>query len=483
MKKKNDISGDKELEKLLKDKMNELSSTVDCFDRISAKAFPERASDFSDSEFTVSDLENVTGRRRAAPVLKWTAAAAALALCIGVIPNTRLGQEFLANMGSSEENPYRSIISEIKAETEEHTYKVYDMTLSEYSAADVMVTPLYSCPFEAGTADDINVRVFVRSINGIPTNQIYAVEYAGDYSEANFLAAAKSKAEFTDTDIEALGDSLKFGSGSEVLTAVNVFFKDNGGEFVNKQGNIVTVASFDYSHIFKDENETRLLSTQVLYSNEIEAPEVYYYDMITTRYDSETLDFSAVQLPDRTELWECSVNFDGSDAMPEKDSSTFIRADYFNYDPRAEERGFSFSWYEPYTVAAETYADDSLHVLNCEESGVTHSCLAPADSAAKLNMRMYLTYGNYFTYSSQSDPTLDIIIEDTDSRIAIHKDDLKTKYVILSEAEAEREREMAEYAQREREMAEESERYQKTSEEAEIQRQKAEEALRQIFKG
>ena len=70
MKKKNDIVGEQEFEKHLKEKMNELSSSVKCFDKISSRAFPEKDSDFSDSECTVIDLENVTGRHRAAPFQK-----------------------------------------------------------------------------------------------------------------------------------------------------------------------------------------------------------------------------------------------------------------------------------------------------------------------------------------------------------------------------------------------------------------------------
>ena len=34
-----------EFEKLIKDKMNELSSSVDCFNKISEKAFPEKNQD------------------------------------------------------------------------------------------------------------------------------------------------------------------------------------------------------------------------------------------------------------------------------------------------------------------------------------------------------------------------------------------------------------------------------------------------------
>ncbi|HOR21989.1 MAG TPA: hypothetical protein PLY43_04645, partial [Ruminococcus sp.] len=70
---------DQEFQELLKKKMNELSDSVDCFDKISARAFPKDQLDFSAGEFTVSDLENVTGRKRRLPALKWAAIGAAAA--------------------------------------------------------------------------------------------------------------------------------------------------------------------------------------------------------------------------------------------------------------------------------------------------------------------------------------------------------------------------------------------------------------------
>ena len=170
--KDNRINGESDLEKELRDKMSELSSNVDCFEKISARAFPDRDQDFSDSEFTVSDLENVTGRRRAVPVLKWVSVAAAAVVCLGVLPRTALFQNFMSDLGTDANTKYRGIISEIQNETEVHDYKVYDLTLSEYIADDVLISPIYSCPFEAEETDGINVRVFVREIEGVPTNRI-----------------------------------------------------------------------------------------------------------------------------------------------------------------------------------------------------------------------------------------------------------------------------------------------------------------------
>ena len=161
MKDKN-IKGDPEFEKKLRDKMKELSSNVDCFDKISARAFPENDSDFSDSEFTVSDLENVTGRHRAAPILKWVAAAAAVVICLGVLPKTAFVQDFLSNFRKDGDDKYRQIVSEILSETEEHTYDIYDMTLKEYIAYDILVDPLFLHAISSFSYENQGNGLFIR---------------------------------------------------------------------------------------------------------------------------------------------------------------------------------------------------------------------------------------------------------------------------------------------------------------------------------
>lgn len=157
--KKNDFSSDQEFEKILKEKMNELSASVDCFDKISARAFPEKDSDFSECGFTVSDLENVTGKRRFPPVLRWVSAAAAIVLCIGVIPKTAIINSLRDPAEkSSGKSTYTRLLSEIKDETQSGSYYICDLSLDDYISRDVLVTPLYSCPFEESN-EDMNVRL------------------------------------------------------------------------------------------------------------------------------------------------------------------------------------------------------------------------------------------------------------------------------------------------------------------------------------
>ena len=434
--KDNRINGDWEHEDELRDKMSELSSNLECFDKISARAFPEKDQDFSDSEFTVSDLENVTGRRRAVPVIKWVSIAAAAVVCIGVLPRTMFFQEFLSDLGTDTNKKYRNIISELQTETESHDYKVYDLSLIDYIADDVLISPIYSCPFEAEETDGINVRVFIREIDGVPTNQIYAVEYAGDYSEANYLAAAESRAKFTEDDIDRLGDMrLEANDNEAYMAACNAFTGDKYCLLIDKDGKRATAASYSFVSYFKEDKDVMAVNTQVLYCNyqdtdkvyrdiETEESEKYYYDVMMTCYDSKSDSYVEFELPEADKLWNTSLNYDGSNAMPKENKSAFNKKDFFANTAECD-NDKTLSWYVPYVLADEALVDDEIQTMQLGLPTVTNDFKTPADSSMKLAMRMYEPYMTHFVYSSQSDPTITINIEGRNEQIVVHSGNIK----------------------------------------------------------
>lgn len=478
MKKKNDIVGDQEFEQLLKDRMNELSSSVDCFDKISARAFPEKDSDFSDSEFTVSDLENVTGRRKTVPVLKWTAAAAAIVLFVGILPKTAFVQEFLSNIGGDNNNQYRSILAEISTETNEHTYKIYDMTLKDYIEKDVLVTPFYNCPFDEMDKDGINVRVYVRMIHDYPTNQIYAVEYKGDYNSGNILAAADSKAKFSDEEVSSIDfESGFYDSDNDTRSAISSWFTSSKADAVmDNDGNAVFLASYSIKEVFKLNDDVMKLTADVIYNKLAnDNSGVYYYDIRGYRYSNG--DGEAVSVPGSEKLWKRSLSFDCSSAMPEESHSLFRCKDYFSAD-NAKSEDIPPSYYMPYYHAGESllkdgtdhleidykpngdyqidtfdtidsneaftldtsdysefksYDDDTIHISN-------YDIYAPADVDAKKSLRIYISALNFLTYSSFSDPTINIKINDSDDIIKIRRTDIgyNTEYVEKTASEQEK---------------------------------------------
>ena len=102
-----------ELEMLLKGKMDELSSNVDCFDKIASKAFLEidENSTFGEEGDIIRDLENITGRSNSGK-FKWLAVAAAVILIVGIVPKTAIINYFLDNTDNrSAKRKYSDILS------------------------------------------------------------------------------------------------------------------------------------------------------------------------------------------------------------------------------------------------------------------------------------------------------------------------------------------------------------------------------------
>lgn len=473
MKKKNDIVGDQEFEKLLKNKMNELSSSVDCFDKISSRAFPETDSDFCDSEFTVSDLENVTGRRKTVPVLKWTAIAAAVVLFVGILPRTAFVQEFISNIGKNDDSRYRSILAEISEENFEHTYKIYDMPLKEYIEKDVLYTPYYRCPFYEDDKDDINVRIYIRMYNDLTTNQIYAVEYAGDYDKNNILAAAESKAKFTDEDFEKVGVTEVLDDNLTKYTVNKEFFGSKRDDVLDSDDQKVMAASFMYDHLFKYNDSVNLLHTEVLYGNYINDNSNYFYDIAVTAIDEDSGQRYLFEMPDEKDLWNCSVYFNGKSVMPKEDHSLFKRKKYFTSKLYDERNGSSLSYYKPYANVGEDILDggsDHLEIKNypngdyamdnfelqqftqfIDNNESDNSVLdnfgdsfginkftsesddgyigervldTPAYAASKKSMKIYISGVSFLMYSSYSDPYIGIKIAGSDKTLKIHSNDI-----------------------------------------------------------
>lgn len=322
--KKNDFNSNQEFEKLLKEKMNELSTSVDCFDRISARAFPEKDSDFSDCGLTVSDLENVTGKRRVFPVLRWVSAAAAIVLCISIIPKTALINSLRNSMENRpEKHRYSKIISEIKKETETGSYYICDLSLDDYISRDVLVTPLYSCPFEEND-EDMNVRIFVKTIGGLRTNQIYAVEYRGTYSENNIVAAAESGVKFSKKEMADLETDFTYyyTSENETVKAVATAFSDGGTTSLSD----VSAASFSDFSFYKSGKNVASVQTDVIYYRYNDSNE-YYYDIKTT-------DNTGSEMTISRDSWKNVACIDDNDTVSTKNSGAMTKVDLFtgNYE-------------------------------------------------------------------------------------------------------------------------------------------------------
>ncbi len=386
-----------EFEKLLREKMDQLSDSVDCFDKISARAFPEKSSDFSDSELFVSDLENVTGKRRGAVFLRWTAAAAAIVLCVGVLPKTAIMNNFLANIGKKRNELYSSMISEIESETQLNDYRQYDVTLSEYLADDFLITPLYSCPFEDVDREDMRVRIFIRENDGLLTNQVYAVEYSGDYTESNFIAVAESEAKFTDEELadfdsgnaEYTDAVEKLRSAVEEMTKENVYSTLDLKKYTGDGTNSDMAASFSYETLIRDGEQIYPIAVYALYHNSHENDGIkYYYDFSCYKYENDEL-FPA-ELSDETFKWRNAVGFDGCQITPKQSGSRFERKEMLS----AVSDISLCAW----VVPLENYDGESgaMPLTLAEESTYGFSTLGsvdmPYDNIIRKTAKVYIDY-------------------------------------------------------------------------------------------
>jgi len=433
--KNNNPEVNQEFEKLLKDRMNELSSSVDCFDRISAKAFPEKNPDFSESGFTVCDLENVTGKSKKPMFLKWTAIAVVCAVCVFIFPKTPVFDNFIASFGKSPKKVYTKIIDEINTETSRNTYKIYDMPIDDYIKYDRLVTPLYSCPFEDCGKDNINVRIFVRTYNDIPTNQIYAVEYVDEYKQSNFLAVADTKAKFTDEDLKYIDEIYQESDDTAISLAVMANFKPTiiAESFMTDEfDNEVSLASFEYESIFKSDDEKIYYSPLqfIYYGNKIdESPDKYYYDISN--------------VPDKEGTWKNTVCFDGFSSMPEESESLFIRTSLFDKEESLSDMA-SYGYITP--DVPDTYADDdeddindiifcSLELNSFGKSSVSKVAV-PYDTEILKTLRMYFSKSGLML-SSDSDASIILISDDNEITSVANLSDESYNDLLSEEEQAE----------------------------------------------
>ncbi|MCQ2458755.1 MAG: hypothetical protein MJ081_00125 [Ruminococcus sp.] len=409
--KSNDINTNKDVEKLLTDKMNELSDNVDCLDKIIARAFPDEDSVFTDSEFTVTGLENITGRRNYAPFIKFGVFAACAVFCIGILPKTTAFREALSNFSSSTNGrAFNSVLRDFKNATEDISdYRIYDISLDEYVKNDVIITPLYSCPFEYSSAEDIRVRLYIRTIGDTLTNQMYAVEYCDTYSESNILAIADTGSKFTLRDIEKYSaetndNKTVYENESCDIMASAVLSNDRYGNLTDKESNAVTAASFVQECFFKADDEILKLASYIFYYNKNDVPDKYYYDMVTFDENGNDLELYAPKYS--MKLWNRAVYCDGTSAMQKTNVLGFEKTDIQtdNVTPNSV-------YMMPYTSNSKTDSTNLSPINNLEihryeqkDMGIIGTINTPYDVSNRSQLKIYhsselsfLLFSSYIT--------------------------------------------------------------------------------------
>lgn len=391
-----------EFENMLKDKIDELASSVDCFDKISNKAFPEERKEYSDSEYTICDLENITGKKRGFRFLPAAVMAVAAVVCIAVIPKNGFVNSFFNMFTGSDKKIYRELINEINEETSDGDYVWFDCTLDEYIANDINITPLYSCPFEAGEKDDINVRIFVKMYGSLPTNQIYAVQYEGEYSEANYIAAADSKAKFTDEELAQNYSIVNFPNvRGEALELVEKAFGGRDKHYLMNGSNLTHVSSISYDCLYKYRDKAYPISSEVVVFTQENSLDSYYYDYLTMYYNEQNekvmFDTSAF-----AGSWNNVVYFNGSSAESKGSLSAFTKTDIVSETELTGELETTVSYIDPFenysltsgvahTVSGVSDTDISRLYIYSEDMKCGYAPI-PLNQQLHADFRMYTCY-------------------------------------------------------------------------------------------
>lgn len=360
--KEKDTDMKQEFGQKLKSRMNELSDSVDCFSRISDRVFHEEDADYTDSEFVVTDLENITGRRRFSPLIKVAAAGLAAVLAICVVPRTAFYRRIMCSIGEHEDTTFNTAVSSVMSATDKESdmeFHIYDVGLEEYIRDDVLVTPLYSCPFEDIGRDNVRVRVFVRTYNDILTNEIYAVEYSGDYKESNFIAVADTRPRFTEEELEKAYEG--------VLQLQRIGALSSGPYTLDSES--ISLSFMQYS-IFKASDGVYPMESFVKYR--LSSPETYEYSIYSeTPLNGQTT--QSYSFEPRDVRWERSVYADGTSALPTENASSFTRAE-------AASPIDSEVMYTPYNDIDITGEVTKINTVTLMPTGITFGL--PADWAS-----------------------------------------------------------------------------------------------------
>lgn len=395
---------------MLKNKMNELSDSVDCFDKISARAFPQNDSDFSESGFVISDLENITGKSSKPRLIKWAAIAAAAVVCITVIPKTGVIRKVFSDLGGSVKKNYQQIITEINTLTEEQQYRCIDVPLDYYVKNDVLVTPLFACPFEDCDKPDAMVRIYIRQqgmgqFGGHDTAQVYAVEYTGEYSDSNIIAAAKSAYTYTEKDFDNIEYAETGYSWDKAFQTVEQLFGDNGGGYyVDNNGEAVSLASFYNVCYLKDGDSVKIVQSQVLYGHTgLDSSGDYFYDIVTCFGDEE------IAL-DRMEMWKESVYFNGNSAFPKEEQSSFTRTELFNSEEVSTAPDRAWAYYEPFPMQVpddnEDLTGNTLTLTDERDNALLCTVKLPANPMLYPTMQVYFSPFRFTSDKRSDDPAI-----------------------------------------------------------------------------
>lgn len=283
--KNSDNNFEKSFEKELAQKMNELSDSVNCFDRIAKKAFPSDNTVSEDGYYSESGLENITGKKHFSfiPVL-----TTVFVLFLGsflVIQGSF--KEFFCNIKQHNDeyyNTFSDLKSELDYELKSFNYNFYDLSYDDYVMNISCINPLINKELikqDENTKVRIYTKTFQINQNRTETNQIYIVQYINDYCDENIISITDTKAKFN-TEDQYNATPIP----NKSLTWDNVIYPDMFSSYsFSKVDEMDNNFQINYRFLYKEEESGKIydLFTSGLFWFERRnvAEDVKHYDMVS----------------------------------------------------------------------------------------------------------------------------------------------------------------------------------------------------------
>ena len=294
----------RDFERDLKQLIDGLSDSVDCFDKIARRAYIKETVRSANNAYTVSGVDNVSERRK---FRFFPAVAVSLAVCLCVsffLPISlfhRPGNNVTEDP-KHENEQYQALKAELYSELNStwFVYEYKDCLIDEFNADSLFINPL--CVYKIPESDATHVRVYTKTIEyggkKYPTNQVYLVTYYRNFTDDNIVAIIDSGAKITEEELAPFreqlpsqptaewnaqintnycttldGETANSNSGSvkwqeerfkSLITNTFTVFSDGRFGYIKKPASI---ASFAYASIFKAGDSVVCLSSDVLYWN------------------------------------------------------------------------------------------------------------------------------------------------------------------------------------------------------------------------
>jgi len=293
-----DKNFEKSLENNLSCKMSELSGNVNCFDKISEKAFPKKNNCMTeDGYYSESGLENVTGKRHFsfAPVF-----TVAFVIFLGslLVFQTNI-KEFFYHMKPDKDEYYNSftdIKSELDYETENFNYSYYDLSFDEYQMNIGCINPFAEYPLIREN-ENTRVRVYTKTFNvhgqTAETNQIYLVHYVGEYCDENIISITDSTAKFSKEDIE----NSTFAPQHNI-TWQNIVNPSAFSDYLYKTEDMLNMFEINYHFLYKEQESGKvfdMLTTGLFWFDASDKnADIKHYDLLSVYNPNTTKSASEI---------------------------------------------------------------------------------------------------------------------------------------------------------------------------------------------